>query len=100
MERDEKLEGHHSVLGCAQLDGKPTYHLVDNEGRNARYRALASSGRIRVEACIHRSDPGCAQQGHNPDILHGDNRYSQTSMGRNEASGLALEQVWVALVLV
>ena len=99
--RDGKLEGHHSVLGCAQLGGKHTLGVgVDIEGRIVRYRVLTSSGRGRVEACKHRNDPGCVQLRYDPDIRHGGNRYSQTSMGRNEAPCLALEQVWVALVLV
>ena len=99
MVHNEKLEGHHSVLGCAQLGGKDNHDVVDDiQGRIVRYHALTSSDRDRVEACKHRSDPDCVQQ--HFDIHHGSNRYSQTSMGRNEAACLALEQVWVALVLV
>ena len=97
VERDEKLAGHHSVLDYAQLGDK---HILDNVGRTVRYRALASSDLHRREACEHRSGPGCAQQHHDPDIRHDSNQHSQTSMGRNEAASLALEQVWVALVLV
>ena len=106
--RDGKLEEHHSALGYAKLVHKHTSqqggdkHTLDNVGRIVRYRVLASSGLHRGVACKHRSGPDCVQLllCCSLDIHRVSNHYSQTSMGRNEAACLALEQVWVALVLV
>ena len=84
---------HHSVQGYAQRVCRHSH--VGNKGRIVRCRALGSSNLDRGGGIILRSGLDCVQL-----LRRSRNHYSQTSMGRNEASGLALEQVWVALVLV